>query len=66
MCLLFGSRALSLDPAFKPNERCRCLQQNLQILSLIHFTLALVLLFFGGRLMSVLTPLILFAGAMSL
>ena len=66
MCLFFGSQALSTDPAFKPNQQCRTLQQNLQILSLIHFTLALVLLFFGGRLMSVVTPLILFAGAMTL
>ena len=38
----------------------------LQILCLIHFGLALVLLGFGGRMMGVITPIILFAGTMTL
>ena len=66
MCLFLGSQALSMSPVFKPSQNHLELQTRLQILSAVHFALVLLLLFFGGRLMALFSPIFLFAGSYTL
>ena len=53
------------EPPFPVNEKAKKMRTNLFIISLIHFTLALVLIFYGGSFMAVMTPIMLCCGAQS-
>ena len=55
-----------MEPPFPVTEKAKRMKNYLLILSLIHFTAALILLFYGGSMFSVITPIMLCCAAQSM
>merc|ERR1711865_878306 len=60
MCLFFPGMGMRQEPPFPLTDKARKMTQTLQIVSLVHFTLALIVMFtIGGSFTMLITPLIL-------
>ena len=50
---------MNQEPPFPLTDKAKQMKNYLQILSFIHFVLALIMMVYGGNFFSVMTPLIL-------